>query len=165
MFPALQTELLGSVLLGPHCFKYDCGWQDWATARESFSWTSLEARKRFMRPLRLNFPGSLVEEGHPDTYEFDELDPSEGWAELSHGKRVISLAKSGGARTLHQIGSCWRIPALQFRKFEFLEEEEKGGYHRLRKDCFPKQRDPLEEVIESSDTGSSDSSSSSESDS
>ena len=105
-------------------------------------------------------PSSPEVDVQPNTFEFDELEPTEGWTDLSYGKRVISLEKSGGARTLHQVGSCWRIPGLHYRKFEFLDEGEKGGYHRLCRDCFPKQRDPLDEVVESSDTSSSGNSSS-----
>ena len=93
-----------------------------------------------------------------DEVEVD-LGPAGGVEVLSAGRRVVSITKNGSCRTLHVVGSCWRVPGLHFRNYNLLDEGERGIYRHLCKDCFPEQTDPS--VAESdSETNSSSSESS-----
>lgn len=83
---------------------------------------------------------------------------------LSHGSYVLSLNSKGLSKTLHRVGSCWRMPGLHYVRFEIIEDDEiptlKSTVH-ICFDCFPKGNSDLNKSGSESD--SSDDSSSSDS--
>ena len=90
--------------------------------------------------------------------------PSGGWVRLSAGKRVVSLDRSSERpMTLHIVGSCYRTPGLHYSKFTVLDDTERGVYQSLCKECFPKDKDPLDVNLVSSESESESSSDDSES--
>jgi len=94
--------------------------------------------------------------------EHDPAEPPEGWQALDLGRRVVSVSSSGTVKTLHEVGKCFRRPGVHYRQFTFLDENERGEYHQVCKQCFPKQ---LEDSDDESPTEvQTDSSSSSDSD-
>ena len=113
-------------------------------------------------PTALVIDSDEAVSGVATTYDFNELEPPEGWTQLSFGRRVVSTTGAGGPKTLHQVGSCWRVPGVHFRNYVLLDIGEKGDYHALCHDCFPKSKDPLETEVVSSGTDSSNSSSDSD---
>ena len=100
----------------------------------------------------------------PTQYEVDTSVPSGGWVRLSAGKRVVSLDRSSERpMTLHIVGSCYRTPGLHYSKFTVLDDTERGVYQSLCKECFPKDKDPLDVNLVSSESESESSSDDSES--
>ena len=122
---------------------------------------------------------SQVIEGSSDKDETDEIDGGEeDLAELSDGevdmkkelgRYVVSISEGRGRlgrKCLHRIGSCHRVPGIDFKNYELLGMDfpGAGSFDRLCKDCklqVPAPAVPSPPSSSSSSSSSSRSSSSS----
>lgn len=112
------------------------------------SWRVPEAGA-FLELRELDVDGfALVGAVAPGTPKVDSSDEDVG-AGLEvpqDGEWVISQARQGKARTLHQVGRCWRLPGRHYRWFAETTEDMAllgaagGRYEHACRDCF---REPV----------------------
>ena len=75
---------------------------------------------------------------------------------------VVSVTRGGRHKSLHHVGSCWRVPGQHFKEYEVWGDVlPPAGYLQSRcKDCFKLEGDQEEQPAELEDGTSSSSSSS-----